>query len=86
MNVSLTEHLDKFVGQQVETGRYSSASEVVREGLRLLEQREAQVQNIQNALDEGFASPITDGPEAMKRIRNRIQTHYGLYFCSSSKG
>ena len=78
MNVSLTEHLDKFVGQQVKTGRYSSASEVVREGLRLLEQREAQVQNIQNALDEGFASPITDGPEAMKRIRNRIQTHYGL--------
>ena len=78
MNVSLTEHLDKFVGQQVETGRYRSASEVVREGLRLLEQREAQVQNIQNALDEGFASPITDGPEAMKRIFNRIQKHYGL--------
>lgn len=32
MNVSLTEHLDKFVGQQVDTGRYRSASEVVREG------------------------------------------------------
>ena len=76
MNVSLTEHLDKFVGQQVETGRYRSASEVVREGLRLLEQREAQVQTIQNALDEGFASPLTDGPEAMKR--NRIRKQYGL--------
>ena len=78
MNVSLTEHLDKFVGQQVDTGRYRSASEVVREGLRLLEQREAQVQTIQNALDEGFASPLTDGPEAMVRIRNRIQKQYGL--------
>ena len=78
MNVSLTEHLDKFVGHQVETGRYRSASEVVREGLRLLEQREAQVQTIQNALDEGFASPIMDGPETMERIRNRIQKQYGL--------
>ena len=78
MNVSLTEHLNKFVGQQVETGRYRSASEVVREGLRLLEQREAQVQTIQNALDEGFASPLMDGPEAMERIRNRIQKQYGL--------
>ena len=78
MNVSLTEHLDKFVGQQVETGRYRSASEVVREGLRLLEQREAQVQTIQNALDEGFASPLMDGPEAMERIRNRIQKQYCL--------
>ena len=78
MNVSLTEHLDKFVGQQVDAGRYRSASEVVREGLRLLEQREAQVQTIQNALDEGFASPLTDGPEAMERIRNRIQKQYGL--------
>ncbi len=78
MNVSLTEHLDKFIGQQVETGRYRSASEVVREGLRLLEQREAQVQAVQDALDEGFASLLTDGLEAMKRIRNRIQEQHGL--------
>jgi antitoxin ParD1/3/4 len=37
MNVSLTPELDRFVAEKVESGRYTSASEVVREALRLLE-------------------------------------------------
>lgn len=40
MNVSLTPELDKFVNAKVESGRYTSASEVVREALRLLEEHE----------------------------------------------
>jgi antitoxin ParD1/3/4 len=40
MNVSLTPELDKFVAGKVETGRYNSASEVVREALRLLEEHD----------------------------------------------
>jgi antitoxin ParD1/3/4 len=40
MNVSLTPDLEQFVQQKVETGRYTSASEVVREALRLLEEHE----------------------------------------------
>lgn len=40
MNVSLTPELDKFVSSKVESGRYSSASEVVREALRLLEEHD----------------------------------------------
>ncbi|MBZ0266968.1 type II toxin-antitoxin system ParD family antitoxin, partial [bacterium] len=40
MNVSLTKELEGFVHERVRTGRYHSASEVVREGLRLLESRE----------------------------------------------
>ena len=43
MNVSLTDKLENFVNELVEQGRYRSASEVVREGLRLLEIREAQL-------------------------------------------
>jgi antitoxin ParD1/3/4 len=38
MNVSLTPELERFVSAKVETGRYNSASEVVREALRLLEE------------------------------------------------
>lgn len=38
MNVSLTDELEKFVSAKVESGRYNSASEVVREALRLLEE------------------------------------------------
>jgi antitoxin ParD1/3/4 len=40
MNVSLTPELERFVNDKVKTGRYNSASEVVREALRLLEQHE----------------------------------------------
>lgn len=40
MNVSLTPELEKFVSAKVESGRYSSASEVVREALRLLEEHD----------------------------------------------
>lgn len=40
MNVSLTPELEKFVSAKIESGRYTSASEVVREALRLLEQHE----------------------------------------------
>jgi antitoxin ParD1/3/4 len=40
MNVSLTPELQHFVESRVDTGRYQTASEVVREGLRLLEERE----------------------------------------------
>ncbi len=40
MNVSLTPELEKFVSAKVEAGRYNSASEVVREALRLLEEHD----------------------------------------------
>jgi antitoxin ParD1/3/4 len=41
MNVSLTPELEKFVSAKVESGRYNSASEVVREALRLLEEHDS---------------------------------------------
>ena len=40
MNVSLTPQLEEFVNAKVDSGRYTSASEVVREALRLLEEHE----------------------------------------------
>ncbi len=43
-NVNLTEHFDRFIDIGITSGRFGNASEVVREGLRLLEQREQQDQ------------------------------------------
>lgn len=45
-----------FVDGQVKTGRYGAASEVIRAGLRLLEEREAAMQSLRDALDEGERS------------------------------
>jgi antitoxin ParD1/3/4 len=53
-------HFERFVKRQIETGRYSSASEVLRDVLRLLEEREAlheaQVRNLREQLQEGIDS------------------------------
>lgn len=56
MNVSLTPELEAFVETTVKSGRYGSASEAVREGLRLLEEREARLQRLKQDIAEGFAS------------------------------
>ena len=57
-NISLTEYFDRFVEESIRSGRYLNASEVVREGLRLLEsrQREEQLklQRLREAIDSGF--------------------------------
>jgi len=78
MNVSLTPRLDDFIGNQVNTGRYRSASEVVREALRLLEDKQMETQQIQNALNEGLASKPLSGAVAMKRIRKKLQDEHGV--------
>lgn len=51
MNVSLGERREKFVETTVRQGRYSSASEVVREGLRLVEEREATLTALRETLN-----------------------------------
>ncbi|WP_290653598.1 type II toxin-antitoxin system ParD family antitoxin [Aquisalimonas sp.] len=60
MNVSLTPELEAFVKQKVNTGMYSSVSEVVREALRLLEEhdamQEAKLQALRNDIQAGRAS------------------------------
>ena len=60
MNVSLTAELEQFVSTKVGSGRYNSASEVVREALRLLEEhdqaRGAQIAAFNQELGQRFAS------------------------------
>ncbi len=57
-NVNLTEHFDRFIEDGITSGRFSNASEIVREGLRLLEQRElenkAKIERLRALAKEGF--------------------------------
>ena len=55
-SMSLGDHFADFIDSQVQTGRYGSASDVVRAGLRMLEEHETKVKALQDALIEGEQS------------------------------
>ena len=80
MNVSLTPELEQYVQEKVSSGLYYSASEVIREGLRLLREREQlqQIrlqelrQDIQAGLDSGDGTPL-DVQVVKAKARQRRQ-------------
>jgi antitoxin ParD1/3/4 len=76
-NVALTPHFDRLLQKKVASGRYQSVSEVVREGLRLLEQRDEErargASGIREAIEVGWQQAengdLVDGPEVFAEIR-----------------
>jgi antitoxin ParD1/3/4 len=77
MNVSLTPELEQFVQSKVQTGRYNSASEVVREALRLLEEQEraraAQLAEFDKELGRRLASLDRGKAVDPTNVRARLQ-------------
>jgi antitoxin ParD1/3/4 len=84
MNISLTPHLEELVKGKVESGLYNSASEVMREALRLLEERdqlrdlrlEELRRDIQQGIDSGEATPL-DIQAIKARGRKRLAVQPG---------
>jgi antitoxin ParD1/3/4 len=79
VNVSLTPHLEEFIQQTVTSGRYRSASEIVRTALRLLEQQECEramkLEALRQAIQQGLGSgpPTPLDIEEIKRLgRERL--------------
>ena len=79
MNVSLTPELEQLVAEKVQSGRYSSASEVIREALRLLEEqdriKQSRLAAVREKIDRGLKQ-LDDGhgvspADARARIRRR---------------
>ena len=77
MNVSLTPELDSFVAGKVESGRYNSASEVVREALRLLEEhdraRSAQIAAFNHEIGARLASLDRGEHVKPEKVRQRLE-------------
>jgi antitoxin ParD1/3/4 len=80
-NINLTNQLDRFVEKRVNSGRYGNASEVIREGLRLLEEREREtkaklewlrgaVQAGLDDLDRGHSAEVDTGPELDTHLKH----------------
>lgn len=80
MNVSLTPEIEALIENKVRSGMYNSASEVVREGIRLLQQRdelrEAKLNALRNDIQKGIdsleAGRAYDGPTAMAEFREKL--------------
>lgn len=79
MNVSLTPTLETFVQHLIENGMYNSSSEVVRDGLRLLEYREQyrriKLEELKNEIQKGIDSAdrgeLIPGKEAFRKLREK---------------
>lgn len=62
-SVALSPHFETFIRQQIDSGRFNNVSEVVRAGLRLLEEREAERAAKLKALREAIAVGLASGPD-----------------------
>jgi antitoxin ParD1/3/4 len=75
-NVNLTDELDAFVNSRIKSGRYESASEVIRAALRTLERDEREYEEkiaaLRRAIDEGDASGVVSG-DPFARVRKKLK-------------
>jgi antitoxin ParD1/3/4 len=69
-SISLGDHFETFVDNKVSTGRFKNASEVIRAGLRLLEEEETKIAILQKAMKDGIDSGLAKDFNAKKHLAN----------------
>ena len=67
-SISLGDHFETFVDNRVSTGRFKNASEVIRAGLRLLEEEESKIIALKSAIKEGLSSGLAKNFDAKKHL------------------
>ncbi len=68
-SISLGDHFEDFLADKISTGRFKNASEVIRAGLRLLEEEETKMVALKNAVEEGFESGLAKDFNAQKHLQ-----------------
>jgi len=71
-SIILGDHFEGFITTQIEAGRYGNASEIMRAGLRLLEEHESKVESLRQALIEGEESGNA-GPLDFKKVKQKAR-------------
>ena len=74
-SITLGEHFERFIDAQFSNGRFSNMSEIVRAGLRLLENEEAKLQALRKALHDGLASGDPVAFDSDDFIRRKHKQH-----------
>jgi antitoxin ParD1/3/4 len=77
-SISLGNYFDQFVQTQVSAGRYKNVSEVIRAGLRLLENEESKVIALKNAIQQGIDSGIAidfDPEKHLQHIKDKRKSN-----------
>ena len=69
-SISLGNHFESFVEHSVTKGRFNNASEVIRAGLRLLEEEENRLQILKNAIKEGIESGRAENFDPTKHLES----------------
>ena len=67
-SISLGDHFENFVDNRIAKGRFKNASEVIRAGLRLLEEEESKIVALKYAIEEGIQSGIVKKFNARKHL------------------
>ena len=77
ITVTMPEEMAALMRSAVDSGKYATASEVVREAMRdwadHQTRREAALQQLRGLIDEGLSSPLLDGPTAMAGLLARVE-------------
>jgi antitoxin ParD1/3/4 len=76
ISAELGETLERAVAELVSSGRYNSKSEVLREGVRLVQEREARLQSLHQAIERGIASADAGDVEDADSFLDDLESKY----------
>jgi antitoxin ParD1/3/4 len=75
-SVDLGSNLEKFIARLIKSGRYNSKSEVLREGVRLIQERETRLAALDAAIARGIADAEAGRVKPARQVFDRLETKY----------
>ncbi len=74
-SVTLGDHFEQIIEKSIKSGRYASASEVIREGLRLVDEREQKIKILREAIEAGENSGYVKNFDPLKHLEKLNQSY-----------